>query len=97
MKHKLVSLVAAASVVFLIGCAAHTHVIGNGAKGGESISKAQWYAVWGLVPLGNVDTKEMAGGATDYTIKTKESFVDFLIGIITENVTIVRRTVTVEK
>lgn len=97
MKARFLSAVLALSVVFLVGCAAHTHVIGSGAKGGESVSNTQWYAVWGLVPLGMVDTKAMAGGASDYTIKTQQTFLDYFIGMFTGAVTICRRTVTVEK
>lgn len=84
-------------VTVFIGCSTHRHVVGNGAQGNSSESAKQWYILWGLVPLNNVDTKAMADGASDYEIKTQQSFVDIIIGIFTSIVTISPRSVTVEK
>jgi len=97
LKKKLLVTLSAIMVLILIGCSPHTHVVGNGAKGGESVSARQWYILCGLVPLNNVDTKQMSAGATDYTIKTRESFIDILLSCVTSFVTIGSRTVTVEK
>ncbi|MBN1897354.1 MAG: hypothetical protein JW827_01135 [Spirochaetes bacterium] len=86
--------------VFMIvfsGCMAHQHVVGNGAQGGTEQVTKQWYILFGLVPLNDVDTKAMAGTAKNYTIETETSFVDFLISIVTGIVTIYPRSVTVKK
>lgn len=82
---------------FFIGCAAHTHIVGTGAKGGEKVSAKQWYALYGLIPLNKVDTQQMAGGASDYTIKTKQDITDILLGCVVGILTFGTRTVTVEK
>ena len=82
------------AVFVLAGCAAHTHMVGEGAQGTEMMTKRQWY-VLDLTPINKVDTRDMAGGATDYTIKTEANFVDILIAIVVPAVT--SRTVTVTK
>jgi hypothetical protein len=84
-------------LMFLIGCEAHMHKVGNGPTGSEKVAKKQWYILFGLVPLNTVDSHAMAGGATDYEIKTERSFVDWLISIPTSLVTIHPRTVSVTK
>jgi len=81
----------------LSSCFTHTHVVGDGAQSGVKVSKKQWYAVWGLVPIGEeVDTKAMAG-TDDYTITTQHSFIDMVISAFTGIVTIQVKTVEVEK
>jgi len=80
-----------------IGCSTHHHIIGNGAKGNTELTARQWYILFGLVPLNNVDTKEMAAGANDYEIITQTSFLDIVINIFTGYVTIYSRTVQVKK
>ena len=82
-------------VVFVVAsCAVHTHVVGEGAQGMNTTSKRQWY-ILALAPLNEVDTNAMAGGATDYTIRTETSFIDILIGAVVPVLT--SRTVTVTK
>jgi hypothetical protein len=84
-------------VTFLVSCAAHIHVIGEGAKGSDVVNAKQWYILMGLVPLNKVDTKAMAGDAANYEIKTQQSFIDAIISGITSCVTISCRSVTVKK
>ena len=63
-----------------------------------AMEATQWYAIWGLVPIGNVvDSQAMAGGTADYDIQTQFSFLDMLISGFTSAVTIQRQTVTVTK
>jgi hypothetical protein len=61
------------------------------------MQQRQWYILWGLVPLNNVDTYHMAGGTKDYEIKTEASALDVIISIFTGIVTVNSRTVTVTK
>ncbi len=69
MKKIIVLLVCA--MIFVASCASHKSVVGNGSQTGEKVKKRQWYALWGGVPIGaGADTKEMAGGASNYTIET---------------------------
>lgn len=84
-------------MALLLGCAAHTHIVGQGAQGGQEVQKRQWYVLFGLVPINSVETDIMAAGASDYTIDTKQSFLDVVINIFTGAVSVYSRTVTVTK
>jgi hypothetical protein len=84
-------------MVGMMGCSAHTHIVGSGASSGATDQARQWYILFGLVPLNNVDTATMAAGATNYEIKTEQSFLDIVMNIFTGYVTINSRTVTVTK
>jgi hypothetical protein len=94
---KTVSLVLLASMLIMVGCSTHMHVVGDGGKGGAKDSARQWYILWGIVPLNDVSSKTMAGGASNYTIKTQATFLDGLISVFTGIVTISCRTVEVSK
>lgn len=94
---KFVALLLILTVIVLIGCEAHIHKVGVGAKQGIAVQKRQWYALWGLAPLNQVDTREMAGDATDYEIKTEKSALDVILNIFTGYITITSRTITVTK
>lgn len=98
MNKRLISLVAIAiTLCFLAGCAAHIHKVGQGAQGAQKSEQRQWYVLWGLVPINEVNTDQMAEGATDYTIKTEQSALDVIINIFTAYVSVVSRTVTLTK
>ncbi len=92
----LVVIVLALSVVFS-GCYTMNHVVGDGSKSGTKETARQWFVLWGLVPLGKVDSKAMSGGAKDYTVKTEMSVIDVVIGIFTSIVTVVPMTVEVSR
>ena len=94
---RIVAVMLLAVMMFMVGCAAHTHVVGNGGQGSETNQQRQWYVLWGLVPINNVQTEVMAAGATDYTIKTEQSALDVVINIFTGLVTVYSRTVTVKE
>jgi len=98
MNKKIILLLAITVIICLLaGCAAHIHKVGQGAQGAQKIEARQWYALWGLVPINEVDSQKMADGATDYTIKTETSALDVIINIFTTYVSVVSRTVTVSK
>lgn len=71
----------------LSGCNATMHTVGTGGSGdckspsSYDAKKKQWYLLYGLVPLNHVDSKVLAGGAQNYTIRTTTSFGDYLISI----------------
>ena len=84
----------------------HRHIVGNGPQTGIKVERKQWYALWGLVPVGAlwglvpvgfVDTKELAGDAKDYEIYTRQNAGDFFLNLLTGIVTFQSRTVTVTK
>ncbi|MBU1010478.1 MAG: Bor family protein [Bacteroidetes bacterium] len=88
----------AALMAFLLSsCYTSIHTVGNGSKTGVKVQDKEWYALFGLVPINKVDSKLMAGGATDYTIKTQHKFVDVVISAFTGIVTISCQTVEVQK
>ncbi len=98
MLKKAIALMAIVSLLFVAtGCYMHVHKVGNGAQGDETVSAKQWYALWGLVPITQVDSQTMAGGTSDYEIATQHSFVDIIIGCFTGIVTVYPKTVTVKK
>jgi Bor protein len=94
---KLLVLLVVVSMLLVVSCSTNIHKVGKGAQGGEVISQRQWYAVYGLAPLNNIDTNQMAGDAQDYEIVTQQSFMDGLISIVLSELTISCRTVTVKK
>lgn len=95
-KVKSLLLVAVMAITFS-SCYTLNHTVGNGAQTGVTMQQKQWYALWGAVPLNDVDTKAMAGGATDYNIKSQIKFVDYVISAFTSIVTINVQTVEVTK
>ena len=97
MLKKVTSAVLIVNVLFVIGCATHIHKVGNGAQGNDVMTQRQWYVLWGLVPINDVDSHTMAGGATDYEVKTEVNFVDAVISIFTGLLTVYPRSVTVTK
>ncbi len=97
MKRIVVMLLLAVMTVTALGCSAHVHKVGSGAQGMEAQSARQWYVLFGLVPINQVDTGTMAGPVADYEIKTEQSVVDFIITMFTGIVTVNCRTVTVTK
>lgn len=84
-------------VMMLSSCMTLTHVVGNGGSSGVVTERKQWYALWGLVPVNTVETKAMAGGASDYTIKSQVKFVDYIISAFTSIATFNCQTVSVQK
>lgn len=69
--------------VLLTSCYSYTSVVGKGAQGNTQVTKWNHYVIGGLAPVGVSDSKEMAGGATDYTVFTRHSFVNGLVAALT--------------
>ena len=74
-------------VVLLSSCNATMHTVGTGGRGdckspsAYDAKKKQWYLLSGLIPLNRVDSKDLAAGAQNYTIRTTTSFGDYLISV----------------
>lgn len=94
---KIIMALCIISLLVLSACATHIHKIGAGSSQGQATEARQWYVLWGLVPLNNVDSAQMAGGAANYEIKTELSPIDWVFNLFTGIVTIHSRTVTVTK
>ena len=88
---------ALALVLPTTGCYTMTHQVGSGGTHTSVDSERQWYALWGLVPFHKVDSQKLAHGASDYTVKTEQNFLDIVIGFFTGFVSIVPFTVEVER
>jgi hypothetical protein len=97
MKKVIAAVLLVVFCFVFVGCYTIEHQVGKGAQTNVSVEKKQWFILFGLIPLNNVDSNQLAGGATDYTIKTEQNFVDIVIGIFTGYITIYPRTVTVTK
>ena len=79
---KMLTVVFSLSLM-LTSCFSYTSVVGKGAQGTTKVSQWNHYVIAGLAPVGLSDSKAMAGGATDYTVKTEQSFVNGLIAALT--------------
>ncbi len=85
------------SLFLFTGCYTINHKVGQGAQGTTTVEARQWYVLWGLVPINDVNSQQMAGGSADYTVTTKMTFVDIVIGAFTGLVTVQPMTVKVQK
>ena len=95
---KIRMLFLALTIAFAItSCYTLEHTVGMGAKGGSTMEKRQWYVLWGLVPINQVDSKQMAGGAANYNIKSQMTFVDVIISAVAGIVTVSCQSVMVTK
>ena len=90
-------LAALALTAALSGCYSLEHRVGTGAQGGTETSKRQWYVLYGLVPLGEVESQKLASGATNYDVKSEFGILDILLNIVTGFLTITGQTVTVTR
>ena len=98
MKKRII-LVAAALIFSLAlnGCSTIRHTVGDGGTGKDYTSRRQWYALYGLVRIGEVNSGVMAGDAKNYTVYTQRSIADILMNMVTLGVTIDSQTITVSK
>ncbi len=97
MRNTFTSFIVIVLLFVAVGCTTHVHNVGNGPQTHQVSEARQWYILWGLVPINEVNTNTMAGDATDYEITTEVTPIDFLIGIPASLVTVTSRTVTVTK
>lgn len=97
MKKMLMTAMVVIMLLSLVACSTHVHKVGDGAKGNNIQTARQWYVLFGLVPLNDVNTNQMAAGANNYEIKTEQNFIDVLINVFTSYVTVSCRTIEVKK
>ena len=93
---KFIILLLAISI-FAVSCAQHRHLIGNWPQTGVTLTRKQWYALWGAVPINDVDIEKLAGGSENYEIYTRSNAGDFFINLLTGIIGFTSRTVTVRK
>ena len=81
----------------LTGCYTVNHTIGTGGDTPVA-SERQWYVLWGLVPITNLDGGQMAktkGLTNNYTIQTQANFLDDVLNFLTGIVSVWGQTITV--
>ncbi len=83
MKNNLMTILVTASMLTLSSCYVNTMTVGNGAQGKSELSQKNTYFIYGLAPGNISDPNTMAGGASDYTVTIKHTFVDGLLGALT--------------
>jgi len=81
---KITTIMVAASML-LTSCYSHTSVVGDGAQGYNKNTEWNHYVLGGLAPVSVSDSKEMAQGSENYTVHTRQTFVNGLIKILTFN------------
>lgn len=81
----------------LSSCMTNRHTVGSGAQTGVVEKSRQWYALWGLVKLGDSDTKNMVGDSTDYKVETYYGVADWFINFFLGWLSIKSRTIKVTK
>ena len=79
---KMMAIVFTSSML-LTSCYSYTSVVGDGAKGNSQTTQWNHYVIAGLAPVGVSDSKQMANGAKDYTVFTRQSFVNGLVSALT--------------
>jgi hypothetical protein len=87
------------AATFVVGvapsCVAHSHVVGLGAAGSNTVVDRQYYWIFGLYQVNDVDARRMSGDLTSYTIETRFGWVDLLLLPLLLPLTATSRTVVV--
>ncbi len=78
MKCLVKKLAICLAILILVGCAHNTHTVGTGPQTGEVVSARQWYFLY-YIPLNEVDSHAMAGGAANYEIRTEMNAFDLIV------------------
>lgn len=71
---------------FLQSCYVHRTVVGEGAQQGLTVKATQHNFIGGLISGKTPDTQLLAGGAKNYEIVIKHSFIDGLLSFITSGI-----------
>ena len=79
---KMMTIAFAASLL-LTSCYSYTSEVGEGAQGNNQTTKWNHYVIYGLAPVGVSDSKQMAGGAENYNVRTRQTFVNGLVSSLT--------------
>ncbi len=67
----------------LSSCYSYTSTVGKGATGAEKTTKWNHYFIEGLVPASVSDSQKLANGSENYTVHTRQTFLNGLISAIT--------------
>jgi hypothetical protein len=95
-KSALNIVLVAAVLICMSSCYTYTHYVGDGPQSGVTVTEKNHYFIYGLAQGKQSDPNMMAGGAEDYQVTIKHTFVDGLLnaltfGIYTPTTTIVQK------
>ncbi|MFO1032372.1 MAG: hypothetical protein U1F60_14925 [Planctomycetota bacterium] len=85
----------AATALLGCSCVSHQHVVGLGPTGTGEARQRQYYALFGLWQINEIDSQRLAADLTSYSIDSRFSFVDLLLQPLLLPFTMTSRTVTV--
>ena len=94
-----VRALAAGACLLLPGCFTFTHTVGRGPMSPQPVvtEETQWFALWGIAEMNQVDSQQLAGNAHDYRVTTKFTVMDVVISTFTSFVSFYRQTIIIEK
>ena len=96
MARRTVVLLALALLLCAQGCVTHVHRVGLGpVQGTELARERQYYILFGLFRLNDVDTHQIAKGRNSYQVETTTSFWDLVLTPFLFPLSVTSRTVTV--
>ena len=81
--------------VLATGCVSHRHIVGLGPAGSDVQVARQYYWLFGLIDVNDVDAARMAGDLTSYEIETEYGIIDLLLAPFLAVLLATSRTVTV--
>ncbi|MEO0480928.1 MAG: hypothetical protein AAF196_15760 [Planctomycetota bacterium] len=79
------------------GCAVNEHTVGDGSTGLGETRERQFYFLFGLFRLNEVDSEAMAENSTSYRIRSAYEFTDILLSIVLAPLTVSTRSVEVTR
>ena len=69
--------------LLMSSCYSHKNIVGSGAYKDIETTKWNHYVLFGLIPVKVHDTKDMAEGAIDYTIYTRQTVPNWILTFVT--------------
>lgn len=75
-----------ALTLLMASCYTLSYDVGRGAQSGVEIKKQNIYLIAGLVPITTYNPKELAGGASNYTVTITHSFLDGFLTVLTASI-----------
>ena len=79
---KMITVLFSLTVLFT-SCYSYTSIVGSGAQGNQKTTRWNHYVIYGLAPVGVSDSKAMADGAENYTVHTRQTFINGLVSSLT--------------
>jgi hypothetical protein len=67
----------------MTSCYVNTFTVGSGPQTNQEVKKWNHYLIWGLAPIEVSNPNVLAGGAKDYEVTIKHTFVNGLLSAIT--------------